>query len=150
MTKCTVKGFSLIEVVVVIALMAIIAAFVAPNFMNMMVQRRLNGAARQIMSELMNARMQAVSQQNAFKISFPSNHEYTILDDDDNDGVADTGESIQTKDIQSDYYDVTLNSTANVIFSGRGTANLATITVSNSAGSKNVNVEITGYVKIAN
>lgn len=149
MIQCPEKGFTLIEVMIVIAIMAIMAAFAAPNYGHYMAQRRLNGAARQIMSELMTARMQAVSQQNTFKLSFPNNHEYTILDDDDNDGTADSGELLVTRDIQSEYYSVTTSSTASPIFYGRGTANGATITVSNSAGSKNVVVEITGCVRIA-
>jgi type IV fimbrial biogenesis protein FimT len=146
-------GFTLIELMIVIALIAILAAIAFPNFREFMVQRRLNGAARQVMSDLMHARMQAVSQNNRFSVTFPSNHEYTILDDDDNDGVADGGEETQTRNIQTDddnaYFDVTLNSTANpVIFFPRGNANGTTVTVTNSAGSKNVSVAITGRVMI--
>ncbi|HEX2975017.1 MAG TPA: GspH/FimT family protein [Bacteroidales bacterium] len=113
-----------------------------------MAQRRLNGAARQIMSDLMHARMGAVSQNNEFKVSFPNNHEYQILDDDDNDGSADTGEVLQTKNIQTDYHDVTFSSTGNPIFYSRGTAYGATITVANTAGSKNISVAVTGRVVI--
>lgn len=142
------QGFTLVELMIVIAVMAILAAIAAPNYQNFMAQRRLNGAARQIMSDLMNARMQAVSQNNEFKVTFSNDHEYKILDDDDNDGAEDTGEVLQTKNIQADYHDVTFSRTANPVFYARGTANGATITVTNPAGSKNISVAITGRVVI--
>lgn len=147
------KGFTLIELMIVIALMAILAAIAFPNFREFMVQRRLNGAARQVMSDLMHARMQAVSQNNRFSVTFPSNHVYIILDDDNNNGIADAGEATQTRNIQTDdenaYFDVTLNSTASPItFFPRGNASTGTVTVTNSAGSKNVSIAITGRVMI--
>jgi len=136
------------ELMIVIAIMAILAAIAAPNYTSFMAQRRLNGAARQIMSDLMHARMQAVNQNNEFKITFVNSHEYQILDDDNSNGSSDSGESVRTKSVQTDYSDVTLSSTANPVFNPRGTANGATITLSNSAGSKSVSLAITGRVII--
>jgi len=100
------------------------------------------------MSDLMHARMQAVNQNNEFKITFVNSHEYQILDDDNSNGSSDSGESVRTKSVQTDYSDVTLSSTANPVFNPRGTANGATITLSNSAGSKSVSLAITGRVII--
>ncbi|MCJ7618161.1 MAG: GspH/FimT family protein [Desulfobacterales bacterium] len=95
--------------------------------------------------------MQAVSQNNEFKVFFLNNHEYQILDDDNNNGNADTGEWTETKDIQREYSDVTFSASANPIFYPRGTASplgTTTITLSNSSGSVNVTVALTGRVKI--
>jgi len=146
------SGFTLIEMMIVIAIMGIFAGIAIPNFLSYMPKHRLNGAARQVMGDLMAARMQAVSQNNDFKVLFDisiNNHEYTILDDDNNDGNIDVGEWTQTKDIQSEYSDVTFsNVTADPIFRPRGTAYGTTITLTNSAGSKYVKVAITGRVKI--
>lgn len=147
-TRYKAQGFTLMELVIVIAIMAILAAIAAPNYTSFMAQRRLNGAARQIMSDLMHARMQAVNQNNEFKITFVNSHEYQILDDDNGNGSSDSGESVRTKSVQTDYSDVTLSSTANPVFNPRGTANGATITLSNSAGSKIVSLAITGRVII--
>ena len=144
------SGFTLIEMMVVIAVLAIVAAIAIPNFMSLLPGMRLNGAARQVMGDLMAARMNAVKQNNRFRVFFnnPGTNQYQILDDDDNDGSADTGEEITTKNIQDNYYDVTFSSTTNPIFYPRGTAYGTTVTVTNSSGSKDVKVAITGRVKI--
>ena len=135
---------------IVIAVFAIIAAIAIPSFMSMLPGMRLNGAARQIMVDLMAARMNAVKQNNEVKVFFnsPGTNQYQILDDDDNDGTADTGETIITKNIQDNYHDVTFSSTTNPIFYSRGTAYGTTVTVTNSSGSKDVKVAITGRVKL--
>jgi len=145
-----VSGFTLIEMMIVMAIAAIMAGIAIPSFMSMLPGMRLNGAARQVMTDLMAARMDAVKQNNEFKIFFLDNHQYKILDDDDNDGVDDSGvEMSRTVNIQDNYTGVTFSSTNNPIFSPRGTAtSLPTITVQNSSGSKTVSVSIAGRVKI--
>jgi type IV fimbrial biogenesis protein FimT len=142
-------GFTLVELMIVIAVMAILFTIAMPTFQNYMTQSRLRGAAREVASDLMEARMKAIKQNNNFKIFFTSNHEYIILDDTNNSGTVDSGETTQTRDIQTEFYDVTLSSNNNPIFGPNGTAaNMATVTLSNSAGSRYVSVAITGRVKI--
>jgi type IV fimbrial biogenesis protein FimT len=142
------SGFTLIELIVIIAIVAIFAGIAIPNFLSYMPKYRLNGAARQIMGDLMAARMKAVKENNRFRVLFLDNHQYKILDDDNNNNAEDSGEWTNIKDIQSEYSDVTFSATANPIFYPRGTAYGSTITLTNSTGSKYVKVAITGRVKI--
>lgn len=144
------SGFTLVEMMLAIAVAAALAAIAIPAFMSLLPGMRLNGAARQVMGDLMDARMEAVKQNNQFKVFFLNNHEYKILDDNDNDGVDDGGaETSRTIDIQDNYSDVTLSDTGDPIFSPKGTAtSLSTITVQNTSGSKSVSVSIAGRVKI--
>ena len=143
-------GFTLAELMVTIAVIAVMTSIAIPAFISWMPGMRLNGAARQVMGDLMGARMNAVKQNNEFKIFFnsPAANQYQILDDDDNDGTADGGEAITTKNIQDNYNDVTFSATSNPIFYPRGNAFGTTVTVTNSSGSKDVKVALTGRVKI--
>ena len=144
------SGFTLMEMMIVVAVLAIMAAIAIPNFMSLLPGMRLNGAARQVMGDLMAARMKAVKENNRFRVFFnsPGTNQYQILDDDNNNNSADTGEAITAKNIQDNYHDVTFSSSTNPIFYPRGTAYGTTVTVTNSTGSKDVKVAITGRVKI--
>ena len=146
-----VSGFTLTEMMMVVALIAIGAAVAIPSFTAMLPAMRLNGAARQVMGDMMAARMKAVKENNEFRVFFgiPFSNYYIILDDDDNDGLPDYTEKFTLKNIQDTYKGVTLSATNHPIFHPRGTAtNLATVTLSNSSGTKTVSVSIAGRVKI--
>ena len=143
------SGFTLIELSVIIAIMAVFAGIAIPNFLSYMPKHRLNGAARQVMGDLMAARMKAVSLNCDVVVAFVSGDpEYKIWTDSNNNSTKDSGEEI-TKDIQSNYRDVTISSTKNIEFHSRGTANpYGIIVLTNSAGSKDVKAHITGRVMI--
>lgn len=53
------KGFTLVELMVTIAVFAIIAAMAVPSFTKMMAQQRLNSTTRELATTLIQARSQA-------------------------------------------------------------------------------------------
>ena len=131
-------------------IIGVLAGTAIPVYIGMGPSIRLSGATRQVMSDLMGARMQAISQNNQFRIIYYNNYQYKILDDDNNNGTSTPGESIVTKDIRDKYDDVIYSSSNpnDLIFHPRGNAsNLTTITLSNSSGTKTVTIAITGRVK---
>lgn len=151
MTVNNQTGFSLVELEIVIMIIAILALIAIPTLIGRLPQNRLNGAARQIMGDLMWARSEAVSQQNKFKIYFLDNHRYRILDDDNNNNLIDPNEWITEKDIQDQYHDVIFAPIPikKPIFNPRGTASsFTTIYIKNSSGMKKIVIDIAGRVKI--
>ena len=147
--KSAMRGFTLVELVIVLFLAGIIMLIAIPSYQNYMMQNRLNGAARVVMSDLMHARAQAAGHNNEFKVFFVDNHQYRILDDDDDDGAKDSTETyIIDRNIQTNYYDATLSSNRDIVFQPNGTANGATVTLTNPGGTKTVTVSLPGRVKI--
>jgi prepilin-type N-terminal cleavage/methylation domain-containing protein len=75
MTKHTlrkpgVSGFSLVEVLIVLAMAAILSAFAVPALTSAMRDMQLMGDARNIASALNNARLKAASLMNRYRVSF--------------------------------------------------------------------------------
>lgn len=142
-------GFSLTGLLMTLALAAIMVGMAAPSYLDLLPKHRLNGAARQVVGDLMWARMKAVQRNNRFRVFFLSDHEYRILDDTDNDNDVDSGEWTVTRDLSAEYRDVVISANNNPIFSPRGTASsLATITLANDAGSKRITISIAGRVRV--
>jgi prepilin-type N-terminal cleavage/methylation domain-containing protein len=138
LTDC--RGFSLGEILVAVGIFSILAVIAVPRFNEFRPKIRLNGATRQIFSELMWARSKAVNDNSSYVVTFPTNQTMLI-----------TGSTTKTVNIQTGYSDVTLASSASTItFSSRGTADVApTITLTNSGGSKTVTLRITGAASIS-
>lgn len=143
------KGFTLMELMIVLGIMSITLMLTNMWLSTQLPHWRLNGAVRQVVSDLVSAKMNAVMERNRQRIFFQDHRHYMILDDKNNNGTIDAGEHQEARDIQIDYQDVTLTATNNPSFLPRGTAsNLGSITLTNSAGSKKITVSITGRVKV--
>jgi type IV fimbrial biogenesis protein FimT len=143
-------GFTVTELAIGIAIISILAVVALPNVQLLMMQFRLNGAARQVMGDLMAARMKAVSQHRRFKVFFIDSQEYKICDDANGDGSVDNCEgSAQIRDLQTNYSGVSVAATDDPTFNSTGTASgNTTITLTNPNGTKSISIHITGLVKI--
>ncbi len=138
------------EVIVVIAIIALMTAIGIPNFINWLPKRRLSGAARMVFGDLSSARMKSVNLNRRVKVFFFDDHQYRICDDADGDATVADGEGDNViKNIQINYADVIFVSpTADPVFNPRGTATNRTITLQNGSGSKSITISIAGRIKI--
>ncbi len=143
------RGYTLTELLIVLGIMGVALMLTQMWLSSQLPNWRLNGAVRQVVSDLLAAKMKAVVERNKQRIFFQDERHYLILDDDNNNGKIDPGEPQEVRDIQADYRDVVLTATNNPSFLPRGTAsNLASITLTNPAGKRTITVSITGRVKV--
>src|SRR5438034_8410581 len=89
-----------------LATVAVLGTFVSTTVLTTSQVRPLyiiRGAARQVAADLQTTRMSAVTENNRYLVQFTSNHTDTILDDNNNAGLTETGEPVKTADIQLDW-----------------------------------------------
>ena len=77
------RGFTLIEAMIVIALIGIVAAFAAPSFVSFTARANLKGAGSEAFSDLQFARAEAVQRNVRVKVTFNANGYVVARDSDD-------------------------------------------------------------------
>jgi prepilin-type N-terminal cleavage/methylation domain-containing protein len=97
------EGFTLIETMMVLAVLGIIMAMAAPNFSKWKEKHEINGQAQKVYFDLMLARTTAVKNNNIVRVAFnTTSHTYTIHNDTDGDGTQDTGEAVKSVALEND------------------------------------------------
>ncbi len=135
------QSFTILELTIVLAVLGLMTLLAIPNYQTFMTQRRLNGAARQVMSDLVAARMQAITLSRAVRIEFSLDYSdcYTL----------DAAESALRKNIQANYYDVMVKASLTpLIFHPDGAASNLVIKVCNARGDKTITISRVGRIKI--
>ena len=92
--KCRVNachGFTLMEIMTVVAVIGILAAISVPNFFAWRQSARFRSAAQDLISDLSMARLHAIKNGDSVKVKF-ANDRYTIFIDQNGDDVVDPGE----------------------------------------------------------
>lgn len=153
------KGFSLIEVLTVIAIIAIISTLSIPNYVGWMSKRRLQGAASEVQSVIQLAKMTAIKKNTNVVIAFnPGERSYTAFVDDGGGGAGagnhtmDNGERlIRSAIFPSDIGLTTSFAGHQLLFDGRGFSNAVFpgVTLTHpTLGSRIVAVGITGSSQV--
>ncbi|OEC35591.1 type IV fimbrial biogenesis protein FimU [Pseudomonas cuatrocienegasensis] len=117
--KTNTSGFTLVELMVVIALLAIVALIAAPSFTDMIERNRLQSQAEELKSFLIYARGEAVTLRSTI----------TVETDDEEAWVVERGGTIIRQFEQNPDLVTIRSSTETITFRGNGTATAATFTV---------------------
>ena len=141
------KGFTLVETIVVMAIIGIASAIAIPQMGVLVDGYRLDGAARLIWADLQNARMTAIKENRSIRAEFDYlAHTYSVF-------RVDTGETILTRNLNGEYPAVSAYKTngGSITFTSTGVTlnnvNTSIITVGPSA-SKTIEIKETGRITI--
>ncbi|MGD0624868.1 MAG: GspH/FimT family pseudopilin [Thermodesulfobacteriota bacterium] len=133
------KGLTLVELIITLAILAILLAVATPSLNLFSSSYKLRGAAREVATDLQFARLLAVKENKDFRVDI-SSQSYQVVRVND-------GSVAKSRNLNPDYPDVTLTNIS-IPFDSRGNSSANTVTVANPRGTKNVTVVSTGRVKI--
>jgi len=154
------SGFTLMELMVTIAIVAILSAIVIPNFIAWVPKFRLGGASRDVLAILQKTRVQAVKDNTSYVLIFDTgNASYTaFLDDGGGDpansgnGVLDAGERVLMQKTLANGIDISATTLPGdwVVFDTQGTASAAgNITLADNRGNvRQIILELAGGSRI--
>jgi prepilin-type N-terminal cleavage/methylation domain-containing protein len=163
------SGFTLMELLVTIGIIAVVSAIAVPNFMSWMPKYRLGNASRDVLAILQKTRVRAVKDNLLCAVQFNvGNESYTAIEDDGAgtadttpaDGIPDgrgdrifqaTETVIAAKSLLAGIDIVSTTLTGNrVVFDTQGVAsNAGSITLRNTRGdSRTIVIEIAGSSRI--
>lgn len=158
----TARGFTLVEMMVTVAVLAILVSVAIPAFQSTLDKRRLTGAVEQLYSDLQYARSEAILQNRSVTVSFTGTGTWCYGMDDAtaspcncNSAPANcTMGGVQKTVAGTDFRNVTLSNNSftsgNLTFDPRrGTANPGTVSLQSGViGTVNVIVSPQGRVRI--
>lgn len=148
----TIRGISVIEVIITLAIIGVLAGVAVPGLNKQMPKHRLNGAVKKVSWDLVSARVQAIRKKRNVTFSVISAHEYKIWTDKDKDSFEDSDE-ITITNIHDDYYNVNITSPKSPTFQSTGTVidrpdTLQPINLTNSSGSKTITITSAGLMRV--
>jgi type II secretion system protein H len=135
------KGFTIIEMMIVLAIIGVILTVAAPNFNAYRQNTNLKEAARDISSDISLYRQRAVAENRGYRINFSASaNSYTIQQETVTNGVR-TGNYVAliTKTVGAGNVNIVISGTPSfsggiptVTFAPRGTSGAGSITLQNT------------------
>jgi type IV fimbrial biogenesis protein FimT len=149
------RGFSILELLVVLAVIAVVSAIVTPNFISWRNNAKMRGAVDNLMGDLEMAKIRAVKENNFVAVMFNPTG-YRVFVDKANFWVQDTDERLVrvrqlpagvTFDLGNPNWGFTNNRTR---FNSRGRANIAgtAVIVNREGRQRDVIVSTLGRIRV--
>lgn len=129
------KGFTLIETMVLVAIVGVLAGLTIPAFSNYLQRQKVIGARNELLADFQYARSLAIARRTQFAIDFEPNQYQIILPGPDT--------VIRTKTAPDG---VTFNADVDPVFYPWGLADACNVAVGNVAKTSNVNLLPNGSV----
>lgn len=150
------RGFSLLELLVVLVIISVAAAIAAPNFSRFMERYEVRKAARQLMTDLQSAKMRAVAEGADHRVSFISGKAPQYVIERNTAGAWQTVDIVRNlADATNPYHakGITVSTSAHplrVVFSPLGSANPAASIIFRSKNDQTMTVFVilTGRIRI--
>lgn len=150
---CT-RGFTLIEVIIVLVLLAIVAAIALPTFQRLVVNSPLKTAARDLMAEFALQKERAIAESRQYRVVLDVNNgSYDIQQCQNTGSTCGNWNSIQTKNLSRYANDISFDSgstsVTNYVFQTRGTVTNGTIVLRNNRNSTaTIRINIAGRTNV--
>jgi type II secretion system protein H len=150
------SGFSLMELMIIIAIMAVIATLAIPSMIGWRSRSQLQGAVGNLTSDLQIAKLMAIKESAFVVVDFPNANSYRVFVDNDGNWSLDAGERLlQTRQLPVGVridLGATDLSDDRTRFNDRGLpdpANLGTVFIVNSAGDqRSININRLGRLLV--
>jgi len=147
-------GFSLFELLIVIAIIAVVSAIVTPNIISWRSDAKLRSAAGNMKADLEMAKVNAIKENNFVAMKFQGDA-YEVFVDKSDDGTRDADEPLlKTRTLPAgvafDFSHPSWTFTSHVAkFNGRGTADKGTAILINTKGDeRHIRVETLGRISV--
>jgi len=136
------RGFTLLEVIIVMAIMGIVAAIGIPSFSDWREKQAVRSATQALLAHLKQARIKAVADNRSVSVKFTSTSYIFDADTttDSSCGLC-KNEVVSFGQFSNDF---TVSPTTTRTFSSRGTANSGTITLTSGSSVKKITMNVIG------
>ncbi len=135
------KGFSLVELIIVIGLIALLMTIAIPQWGPLTNNFRLRGATRLVWGDLQNAKMTAIKTNGSVMVTFNTSTNYSYPKG---------GGTTVTRELSSKYSNITVskNGGGTLTFGSTGMTSNAMLTVQGPSASKTISILGTGRIII--
>lgn len=142
------KGFSIPEVYITITIISLLSSTSIPTMSGYADRTRLKTITNKFTTQIMEVKIKAISQNQAYRISFISDHEYIISADANGNSIFESNEIVSSNNLQDFCKSISVSMDTDLIFYPRGITSNSIITITNKKYSKKITVNLSGQIQV--